>query len=191
MQFSEPVERHLLHSRRVSCDGYLRSDGLLEIEARLLDTRTHDLTPFVGPGLKAGEPLHQMGLRVTVDADMVIRAVQPILNRGPLPECPDIGITYKALVGLTIGKGFSMAAKKLFAGPAGCAHMTELLIPMATVALQTAGARQMVEWHEGGKKPDLMSEIGERPVMLDTCHSYRSEGEAVRVRWPKFYKKRQ
>ena len=191
MEFSEPVERRVLHSRRVWCDGYLRSDGMLDIEVRLLDTRTHDLPAALGPARKAGEPLHQMGLRVTVDADMVIRAVESTLDHGPWPECPNIGGAYRALIGLRIGKGFSFAARKRFAGPAGCAHMSELLIPIATVAIQTHWAREFVAPTEGGSLPTMPSDTDERSVMLDSCYGYRSDGQVAQLRWPRFHRKRQ
>lgn len=183
MNVTEPVSRKLLHSRRISCDGYQREDGLWDIEAELVDTRSYDLPRFFELDLPAGEVLHGMGFRITVDADMVIRQVEASTRHGPVPDCRDIAATYGQLVGLTIGQGFSAAIKKLFGGRRGCTHLTELLIPMATTAYQTI-------WRQSWETVREQNETGERPPLLDSCHSYRSDGEVIRVFWPKFYSAR-
>ena len=86
MNVTEPVSRKLLHSRRISCDGYQREDGLWDIEAELVDTRSYDLPRFFELDLPAGEVLHGMGFRITVDADMVIRQVEASTRHGPVPD---------------------------------------------------------------------------------------------------------
>jgi len=187
IDFGEPVPRTLLHRRRVHCDGYARADGLFDIEARLLDTRTHVFPVLVGEDLPANEPVHQMGLRVTVDRELLIRSAEPLMVSGPVPECPNIADAYMQLVGLKIGKGFSRAVKTMFAGRSGCSHMTEMLVPLATVAMQTVWAQQMVERERGGTALDASRNPDQRPALLDSCHSYRSDGEVIRLRWPKFY----
>src|SRR5437868_6383610 len=37
---NEPGSRRLMHRRAIECNGYLRDDGLWEVEARLLNTKT-------------------------------------------------------------------------------------------------------------------------------------------------------
>jgi len=187
MNFSEPAVRTLLHSRRTVYDGYARSDGLFDIEAKLLDTRTHRMSFMVGPDRPAGEPLHQMGLRVTVDADLIIRQVESLIDRGYVSECLDIALAYTQLTGLKIGQGFASAIRALFAGRAGCTHMTEMLIPLATVAMQTVWAQQEVEWQHGGPKPVFYGKPDARPAVMESCYAFRSDGQVMRVRWPKFY----
>ena len=41
MPLSTPVERELLHLRDIELRGWQRSDGLYDIEAHLLDTKTY------------------------------------------------------------------------------------------------------------------------------------------------------
>jgi hypothetical protein len=41
MPLSHPVSRKLLHTRAIECHGYERDDGFWDIEAHLVDTKTH------------------------------------------------------------------------------------------------------------------------------------------------------
>ena len=73
MALSPPAPRRHLHTRTISCEGYEREDGLFDIEARIVDQKTYDVTePFRGHR-KAGQHVHDMQLRMTLDRDMVVR----------------------------------------------------------------------------------------------------------------------
>ena len=60
--------RRLMHTRSIECEGFLRDDGLWEVEAWLRDTK-----PFVQRAdrfrgeLKPGDPVHDIGLRLAID----------------------------------------------------------------------------------------------------------------------------
>jgi hypothetical protein len=186
LSFGEPVARQLLHRRRVAYDGYARADGLFDIEVKLLDRRSHSMVFLLGPDRPAGAPLHHMGLRVTIDSDLNIHHVEPLVESGYVAECADAAAAYKQLTGLNIGRRFVTTIRTLFAGRAGCTHMTELLLPLATVAMQTIWAQQEVEWQRGGPRPDPHGKPDERPAFADGCHAFRSDGAVMRAHWPKF-----
>src|SRR5205085_7599582 len=65
------VERELTHIRRVRYEGYKRNDGLFDIEAHLSDTKNHDYTLKTGVR-RAGQPIHDMWLRITIDRSFTI-----------------------------------------------------------------------------------------------------------------------
>ena len=44
MPLLPPVPRDELHLRRIELRGYRRADGLYDVEARMVDTKTHELT---------------------------------------------------------------------------------------------------------------------------------------------------
>ena len=77
MSLSPPVPREPLHTRSVVCEGYQRADGLFDLEARLLDTKSR---PFaLMTGVRApGEPVHDMWIRVTIDRAFTIHALSLI-----------------------------------------------------------------------------------------------------------------
>lgn len=175
------ASRRLLHTRNVTCTGYLRNDGMFDIEGRLLDTKACDTAmPFgITP---AGGTLHQMVLLMTVDANLVIQHVEARSEVTPAPMCKQISRAYAALKGLKIGAGFKKQVAERVGGIHGCTHLTELLGPMATTLIQTTAPlmrEQMLlrEAREPGfKRP--------KHWVIDTCHTYRADGETVRTLWP-------
>ena len=50
----------LLHSRNIFSNGYLRKDGLFEIESSIRDTKSYNIPKSDGGVLEAGDPLHEM-----------------------------------------------------------------------------------------------------------------------------------
>ena len=59
--------RRLMHRRSIECTGYLRNDGLWEVEARLLDTKPFAQHDHFRGELQPGDPVHDIGLRLAVD----------------------------------------------------------------------------------------------------------------------------
>lgn len=185
MRFSEPKWREKLHSRRIECDGYLRDDGLWDIEARLVDTRYHATPLLTGEVLEAGGVLHGMSMRVTLDSSMLIVAVESFLDKGPTIECPQAADVYQQLIGLRIGSGFSGRIKQLFRGRYGCTHMTELLIPIATTAMQSYSSNYDSRPAPKPGNLEMPGMNGASPV--NTCFGFRSSGEVARVYIPEHY----
>ena len=55
---AEPRPRRLMHRRAIDCSGYLRDDGLWEVEARLVDTKTFLQRDQFRGDVPPGEPGH-------------------------------------------------------------------------------------------------------------------------------------
>ena len=67
-----PVQRTQAHTRAVEYRGYHREDGLWDIEAHLVDTKTYVHTRRSGDSSRQpGDPVHNMWIRITIDLDMV------------------------------------------------------------------------------------------------------------------------
>ena len=83
--------RRLMHRRSIQCDGFLRDDGLWEVEAWLRDTK-----PFLQPAsrfrdeLPPGDPVHDIGLRLAIDDTMTIREAEAMMRGTPYPTCIDV-----------------------------------------------------------------------------------------------------
>src|SRR5438876_8781685 len=98
MALSPPTKRKLLHTPQVTCTGYEREDGLWDIEGHIADVKTDDILNQDGTvKLKAGEPLHNMRLRITVDSSLTIFEAEAHTERGSHRECPVINPAYSAL----------------------------------------------------------------------------------------------
>ena len=179
MPLSPPKTREALHKRDIACAGYKRSDGLYDIEGHLVDTKTYSFPNRARGEIKAGEPLHEMWIRLTLDEQMHIHDVEAVTDAGPFEICPDIVDRFKLLIGLRIGPGWTRRAQERLGGANGCTHLLELLRPVATTAYQTLyGAR---------KHRDNRDDSGKKPAFIDTCHALASDSVVVKEHWPQFY----
>lgn len=136
MPLSEPVSRDLMHLRDVSCRGYRRTDGLWDIEACLQDSKTYGFPNHDRGRIEAGDFLHNLWLRITIDSAMMIRAVESSLDDTPFRGCLEAGQPYQALVGLVIGPGFERAAR---AALRQAAERPEVPSPLTNVAVVSGG----------------------------------------------------
>ncbi|GAA4353561.1 DUF2889 domain-containing protein [Variovorax defluvii] len=175
------VTREELHFRRIDMRGFRRGDGLFEVEGRLTDQKTHDFEhPAPGRRVPAGEFVHDMGVRLVFDADMVVRDVQTFTNRFPYPACPGGAHALQSINGLRMADGWSREVRARLRGAAACTHLMEILMPMATAAFQALGPLRMTQ-------PERCDAQG-RPLQIDSCYAYAADGEIVLQRWPRFHK---
>jgi len=183
MPLTPPAEREPMHTRTIECRGYRRRDGMWDIEGHLTDVKAYAFENDHRGTIRPGEPLHDMWIRLTVDDALTIQAVEAVTDAAPYGVCPSIAPNFQRLVGLAIKPGFTARVKQLLGGVEGCTHLVDLLGPVATTAFQTVFpvlARERAGAIEGGAAP------GRRPVLLNTCHAFASDGDLVRRRWPAF-----
>ncbi|MCB2101975.1 MAG: DUF2889 domain-containing protein [Rhodobacterales bacterium] len=177
MPLSRPAPRRHIHTRDIRCLGFQRDDGQWDIEARLVDTKTYSFDNQDRGGINAGEPIHEMLLRLTLTDHLEITAVEADIANGPFTLCGSIVGAFQGLVGLSIGRGWRKAVLSRLGGTKGCTHLVELLLgQLAATAYQTvrpARARREQAAAGGGK-----------PSMLDTCHALASDSPVVARHWP-------
>jgi len=170
--------RRKVHLRQISLEGYRRDDGLLELEASLCDTKTIDYRLASGVR-RAGDPIHEMRVRVTLDAEFTIVDAEVSSERVPYPGgCDTIAPAYRQLIGLNLLRGFRRTVGEMFADVRGCSHLTELLLSLPTAAIQT----------EASFRRD--NEDGDdKPFQLDRCHALETSSETVRLYYPKWHRR--
>ncbi len=180
MPLSEPVSRTPLHDRDILCRGFEREDGLFDIEGFLCDRKHYAFENRARGRVKSGESVHEMRLRITIDEDLLIHAVEAVTDAAPFPVCPEIASRFQALVGHRIGPGWSRVVKQHLGGLKGCTHLVELLRPLATTAYQTlTKVRRLRDSRQTSTK--------KRPAIIDTCHAFAADGAVVRLEWPDHY----
>ncbi len=181
MSLSTPVDRKIYHTRKISCLGYKRNDGLYDIEAHLIDTKPFGFDNLDRGGrIEAGEALHEMKVRITLGLDLVIKEAEAVTEWGPFYICPEGAASFKKIIGLQIKPGWRAKVNKLLGKTAGCTHITELLGPMATTAFQTMAAEL------SGVIKDNDTETP--PFLLNSCHALVDTGAIVKRQWPEWYK---
>ncbi len=173
--------RRLLHTREIVCHGYLRDDGLVDVESTMRDISPGGSDLFFKP-LGPGEDLHRMRIVLTVDSALMIRAIQVRTEAAPTPWCAESNAIYDMLVGLKIGPGFTKKVRALVGGAKGCTHLTELMGPAATTAMQTLFAlgRERGGLRATHARPGPLPQ----PALANTCQAYRSDGKALEAIWP-------
>lgn len=175
------VTKEELHFRRIDMRGFRRSDGLYEVEGRVTDRKPHEFVAVVGGRrVAAREAIHDMGVRLVFDDQMLVHGVQTFTDAAPYAECPAGGRALESLKGLRMTSGWSKAVRSRVGGARSCTHLMELLIPLATVAFQSLSFLRM-------SRPEPLDATG-RPTKIDSCYAYGAQREVVLRRWPEFHR---
>jgi hypothetical protein len=168
-------DRVPLHTRQIALQGFRRKDGLYDIEGHLRDTKSYDRASH-GVVVKAGEPIHEMILRITIGTDFVIRDARAIPVVVPYAgHCDAITPKYGQLIGMKLAAGFMRDIKQMFGKTQGCTHFTELIGAVATAAFQTMSE-------------EINASDSTQPFQLDGCHALRTDGPLVKAFHPKWFK---
>lgn len=175
LYLSEPAAREDRHNRQVTCRGFARKDGLLDIEGELIDTKAYDFPSSTHGVIASGTPVHHMQVRITIDFDMVIQHAEAVTVHGPYAICPKGADNITGLIGLQIGPGWKRKVQTAIGGPKGCTHITELMGPMATTAFQTLygeKARQKRDMTGADQTQQLKTPL---PSLTNSCIAYAEQ----------------
>ena len=172
------VARQPLHHRVVQVEAFKRDDGLFDLEARLTDTKPFPIDLPSGRR-EAGDPVHDMVLRVTIDARFTIVGVEADPMRVPMPgTCEAVAPKYERLVGLNLLRGFRRQVQARLGRTEGCTHLSELTAVLPTAALQSIA--HLV-------RPVDDPRPSEPPFFIGQCHAYDRSGEVVRRHYPQWF----
>jgi hypothetical protein len=181
MPLSKPLARSGVHRRIIDMQAYAREDGLYDVEAHLVDTKPFEFVRLSSPNpVPAGQALHDLWIRMTVGGDYTVHAIEAASDVTPYGICKEAENTLSVLVGERLVRGWSAKVKERLRGAASCTHLMEMLIPLATTALQ--GIR-------GADPKRLENADGpDAEVKLDSCYAYGRSREVVRRMWPQHYR---
>ncbi len=193
-----PDRRKLLHERRYDIRGYERDDGMIDVEGKIVDTKPYSYDNHDRGYIAAGEPLHEMHLRLTIDHNFKIHKSVAATLFSPYRMCPGATDAYSRLEGLTIGPGFNKRAAEAVGTAFGCTHITEMLRAMGTVAYQSmwpiirrkeleAEEKRQAENPSGAGEEEDTSKQKKRPGLLGSCHAHAPWSEVVERNWPDFF----
>lgn len=177
MPLPTPAPRQQMHVRKVEYRGYRREDGLWDIEGELHDSKPHAFE-IKGEGRwDAGQPVHHMLIRVTLDEAMVVQDVQVAMESTPHAPCPQAAEPMRRMIGCRMGGGWRQAIERNLGGVQGCTHLRELLYNMATAAFQTMAEVAFAAPDDG--KP---------PGHLGKCLTWDFNSPVVERVYPMFFR---
>ena len=171
-----PAAREAVHTRSIVCRSFRRDDGMLDIDARFIDTRPFAYDSEFRGACPPGSALHNMQLRLTVDRQRHIHALQSAMPGTPYSGCAEVNPNFQRLVGLSVGRGFRKALRERLGGIEGCTHMLALLDAMAAAAVQAFASNAYAPRKPGQAEP---VRIWRLDALIDTCYSYRSDGPVM------------
>jgi DUF2889 family protein len=175
--------RRPMHRRVIDCDGYLRDDGLWEVEARLVDTKPFLQRDQFRGALPPGTPVHDIRLRLAVDDNMTIREAETNMASTPFPTCIEVDGILPRLVGEQIGRGWRETVRRKIGRLETCTHLSELLGPAVTTLFQTMSYGKRPD---GGDSMDSHRDNAEPPFFINGCRSWRTDGPIVAQIFPQF-----
>jgi len=181
MQAVKAGRKHL-HSRSITCDGYIREDGLWEVEARLIDEKPFAHFDFARGHRAAGAPVHDMTLRIAVDGQRIVREIEVTMDSVPFATCNEAAPKLQELVGETIGAGWRERVRAKVSRKESCTHSVELLGPAVTTLFQMIAMGADPE----GSSVHQEQLKGSRPFYIGGCHSWRVDGPQTRKYFPDF-----
>jgi hypothetical protein len=171
-----PAPREAVHTRSIVCRSFRRDDGLLDIDARFVDTRPFGYDSEFRGHCPPGSALHNMQLRLTLDRERRIHALVSAMPGTPYSGCAEVNPNFQRLLGLSVGRGFRKALRDTLGGIEGCTHMLVLLEAMAAAAVQAFASNAHAPRRAGQAEP---VRIWRLDALVDTCYSYRSGGPVM------------
>jgi hypothetical protein len=172
--------RTLKHRRSIDVQVFSRGNGLWEVDAHICDVKTRD-AKLAGGVRPAGQPIHDMLLRVVIDEQFNIVESGAQTNWMPYSGlCDQYGDAYSKLVGLNLLQGFYSNVKARLGGVRGCTHLTELTQVLPTAVVQ-AFAGDVVDIREDASQDTA-------PFQINRCHALKEDAPAVQRHYPRWYK---
>jgi hypothetical protein len=167
------VTREELHHREIDLRFFRRSDGLFEVEGRLVDTKTHPFRRLLAEeDAPPGHHLHDITVRLVLDWELQVHAADAKMPATPFNICRGAAVALQSLVGLNIGAGWNKRVRELLGGVASCTHIVELLGPMATTVLQGMLPLRII----AGDDPESDAK---RRFRVDSCYAFAADREVV------------
>lgn len=178
MQLSPPAPRELMHVRTVECKGYLREDDLWDIEGSLKDVKTYPFESRWRGLVVAGDAVHEMTIRLTVDDRLHIKAAEAFTKKSPYEVCPSAAWMFSKLEGLRIRGGWMNQVKERYGRALGCTHLLEMLYPIGTTAFQTVFSYREQRMRDKGMSEAEAHKRKGPPV--NSCYAFAENSPVVR-----------
>lgn len=184
MPLPEPdVERDHIHTRTIAIEAYRRPDGTMDVEGRITDVKPFDHQMMDG-FRKAGDPVHDLSIRITLDDDMTVTKAVASMDQGAHELCPRAEPNFSNIEGLQIGPGWNKKVKAAMSPGLGCTHIIEMLAQMASGAMQAGWSRRSGETFDMPPPEEREMQVG----MINSCYPYRQSSPWIKENFPKSYK---
>lgn len=165
-----------IHSRNISIDCFEVGDNLILLEGVLRDDRLfpsyyYSVGEYRDPGI-----LHHIAVSMKISLpQLVITSAEAEMPTIPMAKCIEAKDCVKKLVGLQIKSGFTRKVSQIIGGTLGCVHVTNLVLAMASAAIQGFAAYCSRAREQSDTK---ILEFDVSPL-INSCHLWRANGPLI------------
>lgn len=171
------------HRRTIQIESFECDDNTVDIELRLVDSKHFEYVDRERGTLTAGDPVHAINARISIDQDMKVLAIETDLEAMPFSYCQLSAVNTEKLVGKQLNKGWRHSVREALGSTNGCTHLAELLPLAATVAFQTKAISTSDTNRAAGRQDALETKP---PFFVGACHSWALKSPITRKYFPQF-----
>lgn len=169
-----------VHTRTIEMSTFAVDASHILCTGHFRDVRHAPSVGFNGYRFEAGD-LHNLEIHVLLKIpDLTIQDIEVTINTVPMDDCNSLAHSLDAVLGISIGRGFTGAVKNLAGGKVGCTHLVHLLTTMAPAILQGYWALLDTESRRSGAVASGRAASGAL-FLKDSCHAWREDGPAFRA----------
>jgi hypothetical protein len=163
-----------IHTRDIKIATYAYDEAHIIVEGELNDNRIIANFGHTGELYPPGN-IHHMFIRLLIEIES-IRIVQVEIEMPGIPhhECPETIPNFAKLEGMRIAPGFTSKVRNLIGGPKGCAHLSGLLMAMASAAIQGLWTYRAKDRKRDKNIDEIASDY-----LVNTCWVWRQNGPMV------------
>jgi hypothetical protein len=166
-----------IHKRSISVDTYEIGENTLLVEGELRDDRVfpsfvYSVGKFMEPGI-----IHNIIVRITVSLpQLLIENAEADMPHVPSEVCREVKSRVDELVGMRIKHGFTQKILDIMGGIKGCIHMTNLILAIASAAVQGQWSYYS---RKRDKTPIKLPEF-DPSLVINSCWLWREDGDNIK-----------
>lgn len=180
-------KRDLIYRRSITVDTYEVGENEIIVEGRLRDERFFPFVIYSANITRDGGVIHDIVVSMSISLpDLRIKHIESQMPTVPLEGCHEIKDAVKRLEDLSIKQGFTSEVKHKLGKTRGCLHMVNLVLSMASAAVQGMWAYYTRKREDAGTRfPKTL----DGSLMFDSCWMWRKEGPIAQRFRERFGKK--
>jgi hypothetical protein len=174
-------KKELIHGRDIHVRCFETGEATILVEGSLTDERCFPCRILSTGETRGPGVYHHMTAVMEVSLpEMTILSCAAEMPVIPTPTCGQIKDSVHKVVGLQIRHGFTDTARLLIGYTEGCVHLMNLILAMASAAIQGAGA-----YFTRTRETSLPAKQGtatmDGSVLVNTCWLWREDGPLMQL----------
>ena len=176
-------KKELLHSRHIEVNCFETDEESLLVEGWLSDERMVACMLYATGQPREPGVYHHMTARMRVSMpDLFILSLEAQMPVVPLDLCREIRSSVEKLIGLQLRPGFTDTVRALLGYTEGCVHLMNLVLAMASAAVQGTGTFYSRKREEDGRvQVPVRPEDLDRTVLVNSCWLWREDGPLMDI----------